>query len=348
MPARSASVVARASGARLHIVTGKGGTGKTTVAAAVATAKAAAGQRVLLCEVEGRQGLARLFGRDHIGYTESVVAEHPSGGQVSAASIEPQAALGDYLNTFYRAAPVSLLLQRTGAVDFVTTIAPGLRDVLLTGKVYEATRRRVGRGRSAPYHYDAVIMDAPPTGRIGAFLNVTKEVSGLAKVGPIHHQATSIAELLRSSATVVHIVTLLEEMPVQETIDAVAELRGLGISVGAVVANQVWPGEQRISHLADVDDVDLAQVRESLMTAGLVRADHGGGPRARMLAATLIQQGAAAARRQAAARAQRDLLDAVDTAVLSLPELPGDVNAANLGELAEAIGDQCDVGAGSR
>ena len=82
------------------------------------------------------------------------------------------------------------MLERFGAVDFATTIAPGVRDVLLTGKVYEATRRR--RHRRTGRAYDAVVLDAPPTGRITRFLDVNTEVAGLAKVGPIRSQADSI------------------------------------------------------------------------------------------------------------------------------------------------------------
>jgi len=119
----------------------------------------------------------------------------------------------EYLDLFYRLGRAGKILERIGAIDFATTIAPGLRDVLLTGKVYEAARRRSPRGPV----YDAVVLDAPPTGRIGRFLNVNEEVVGLAKMGPIRNQAGSIMTLLRSPQTVVHLVTVLEEMPVQET-----------------------------------------------------------------------------------------------------------------------------------
>jgi len=134
------------------------------------------------------------------------------------------------------------VLEKVGAVDFATTIAPGLRDVLLTGKVYDAVRtRQGGRRGDTPYRYDHVVLDAPPTGRIGNFLNVNGVGAGLAKVGPIHDQAESVMAVLRSDATAVHLVTLLEDMPVQETTDAVAELRGLGLPLGRLLVNQVRP-----------------------------------------------------------------------------------------------------------
>ena len=105
--------------------------------------------------------------------------------------------------------------------------------MLLTGKVKEAvTRRHDGRRV-----YDAVVLDAPPTGRIGRFLNVTAETARLAKVGPIKTQSEGVAAVLRSPMTAVHVVTLLEEMPVQETADAIAELTEAGLPVGSVIVN---------------------------------------------------------------------------------------------------------------
>ena len=133
-------------------------------------------------------------------------------------------ALLEYLDMFYKLGIAGRALQKFGAIDFATTIAPGMRDVLLTGKVKEATTR-TDNGKRV---YDAVILDAPPTGRIGRFLNVTAETARLAKVGPIKTQSDGVTAVLRSPITSVHIVTLLEEMPVQETADAIVELRELG------------------------------------------------------------------------------------------------------------------------
>ncbi len=153
---------------RLHVVTGKGGTGKSTVAAALALALAGGGRRVLLVEVEGRQGVARLFDTPPLPYEERKVAVAPGGGDVYALAVDPEDALLDYLHMFYKLSPTGVAarsLRRMGAIEFATTVAPGLRDVLLTGKVYEAVRRKKG-GRPV---YDAVVLDAPPTGRITRF-----------------------------------------------------------------------------------------------------------------------------------------------------------------------------------
>jgi len=215
------------------VVTGKGGTGKTTVAAALALALAAGGYRTLLVEVEGRQGIAQLFGTDPLPYEERRIATTADGGEVRALAVDPEQALLEYLDRFYRLGRAGRVLRRVGAIDFATTIAPGLRDVLLTGKVKEATTRTEG-GRRV---YQAVVLDAPPAGRIGRFLNVTAETAKLAKVGPIRAQSEGVAALLRSPMTAVHLVTLLEEMPVQETADTLAELRRLGLPLGRIIVN---------------------------------------------------------------------------------------------------------------
>ena len=223
----------------LHIVSGKGGTGKTTMAAGLACALASSGRRILLCEVEGRSGISELFGVPPLtGAEERRISRTPAGGTVYGLAVDAQDALIEYLDTFYHLSIAGRALDRFGAVDFATSIAPGLRDVLLTGKVYEAVRRKI---KNRPNAYDAVVLDAPPTGRIARFLNVHAAVAGLAKVGPIRNQADSIMRLLRSATTAVHFVTLLEDMPVTETEEAVAALRPTQIRIGTVIENMVTP-----------------------------------------------------------------------------------------------------------
>src|SRR3954465_7616081 len=253
---------------RLHVVTGKGGTGKSTVAAALALGLASHGQQVLLCEVEGRQGIARMFDVDPLPYEERRIAaglqaDGGPPGAVHALHIDPESALLEYLSMYYKLGRAGRALDRFGVVEFATTIAPGVRDVLLTGKVFEAVRRN-SRNKLAP-RYDAVVLDAPPTGRITRFLNVNDELAGLAKVGPIKSQADTVMTLFRSPQTAVHLVTVLEEMPVQEAADGIAELRSAGLPVGGVVVNMVRP--------RDLDAEALAQARAGTLDRSAVQSD---------------------------------------------------------------------------
>jgi anion-transporting ArsA/GET3 family ATPase len=258
--------------ARLHIVTGKGGTGKTTVAAALALALASRRGEVLLCEVEGRQGIAQQFDVPPLPYEErKVAASGPDGGGVYALNIDAESAMLEYLSLYYRlGGRAGKTLDRFGVIDFATTVAPGLRDVLLTGKLYEAVERN-SRNRGAR-RYDAVVLDAPPTGRIAQFLNVNGEFGDLAKVGPLKGQSDKVMALLRSPRTVVHVVTVLEDMPVQETGDALGELGASGLPVGGIVVNMVRPKELDDAARKQALQNDLPRdVIESELTSAAVK-----------------------------------------------------------------------------
>ena len=158
-------------GVRLHVVTGKGGTGKTTVAGALALALASGGRRVLLMEVEGRQGIAQVFDRPPLPYEERKIAVAPAtatrpGGDVYALAADPEAALIEYLEMFYNLRHAGTALTRLGVMDFATTIAPGLRDVLLTGKAAEATRRKAGAAAASTTRWSWT--PRPPAGSAGS------------------------------------------------------------------------------------------------------------------------------------------------------------------------------------
>ncbi len=311
----------------LHIVTGKGGTGKTTVAAALAMSLAGTGRRVLLCEVEGRQGIAQLFDVAPLPYEERKIAVGPTGGEVHALAIDPESALLEYLQMFYRLGRAGRALDRFGIIDFATTIAPGVRDVLLTGKVYEAAKRRSGDR----FVYDAVVMDAPPTGRITRFLNVNSELAGLAKVGPIRRQADAIMQMMRAPSTHVHLVTVLEEMPVTETIDAIAELGEQQLPVGHVVVNLIQPDLVSAPTRAALADgsLDAEAFGPMLDRAGLPSAAAG----------SLIDGGLDAAHRADLQADQRAELEHCGRPVVELERRPDGIDLGALYEMADQLGD---------
>jgi anion-transporting ArsA/GET3 family ATPase len=323
-------------GVRLHVVTGKGGTGKTTVAGALALALAHGGRKVLLIEAEGRQGIARLFDRPPLPYEERKIAIGPGeaddgrdpGGDVYALAIDPEGALLDYLQMFYNMRSAGIALTKLGLVDFATTIAPGLSDVLVTGKATEAARRkRAGGG----FLYDSVVLDAPPTGRIGRFLNVSAEVSGLAKVGPVRSHADTVANVIKSPQTAVHFVSTLEEMPVQETLDGIAELRGIpGMQVGGIVINKARPVVLSRAELRATPDV--AGMAKALAAAGLYSTD--------TLAVALADELTEHARHVELQDRERTELEAAGQPIYELPMIAEGIDLAALHRLAAELRDQ--------
>jgi anion-transporting ArsA/GET3 family ATPase len=325
------------TGAQLHVVTGKGGTGKTTVAAALALALASRGKDVLLCEVEGRQGIARLFDVDPLPYAERRIAVGSGDGRTKQGAlyglhIDPESALLEYLAMYYRLGRAGKALDRFGVIEFATTLAPGVRDVLLTGKVFEAAKAN-RRGKDVR-QYDAVVLDAPPTGRIAQFLGVNSELAGLAKVGPIKSQADQVMKLFRSRRTRIHLVTVLEEMPVQETADGIEELRDHDLPVGSVVVNLVRPRDLGADELAALTagEVEPAAVAKDLAAVGIEADDD--------LVGGLLAEARDHAVRRALEDSQRELVARLDVPTVELPRLSGGADLGGLYELAEHLCEQ--------
>jgi anion-transporting ArsA/GET3 family ATPase len=246
------------------------------------------------------------------------------GGEVKALAIDVEGALLADLDMFYNLRRAGRALRKMGAIDFATAIAPGLRDVLLTGKIKEAvTRRHDGR----PV-YDAVVVDAPPTGRITRFLGVTAEMSQLARSGPIKTQSDGVMAVLRSPQTVVHLVTLLEDMPVQETADAIGELTKAELPVGSVIVNMAAEPVLPIDGMSRAADGLLtgAELLPALAAAHLHHAPE--------IADALAAEVTEHARRWAGQDALRDDVEALGRPTVELPLLPGHMDVGTLFELA--------------
>lgn len=319
-------------GVRLHVVTGKGGTGKTTVAAALALALATGGRKVLLVEVEGRQGIAQIFDCPPLPYGERKVAVAPDGGDVYALAIDTEEALIEYLEMFYNLRRAGKALTKLGIIDFVTAIAPGLRDVILTGKASEAVRRK---NKDGSFVYDAVVMDAPPTGRITRFLNVNTEVSGLAKVGPIRNHADTVMRVIASPETAVHFVTLLEEMPVQETLDGIHDLTEVGLPVGGIVVNMEQPPalSEETLQAAGEGGLDVDEIVRGVKAAGL---EHD----AEAIAGVLVAEAGDHARRTALQQREKERLVTAGKPRYDLPLLSDGMDLAGLYDLAASLRGQ--------
>jgi anion-transporting ArsA/GET3 family ATPase len=182
--------------------------------------------------------------------------------------------------------------------------------------------------------YDHVVLDAPPTGRVVKFLDVTNAVQDVAKVGPIKGQSEGVVRLMHSGDTAVHLVTLLEEMPVRETLDAVVELDGADLRPGAVFVNRVRPArlaDRSVPAAAD-GRVDVDRVRAGLAAAGLKLADDE--------VQGLVEETVEHAVRLRAETRARELLAEADLPAVELPDLVDGVDVGALYELAEVLVDQ--------
>jgi anion-transporting ArsA/GET3 family ATPase len=241
-------------------------------------------------------------------------------------AIDPELALLEYLEMFYNLKRAAQVLRRMGAIDFATTLAPGVRDVLLTGKVKETTNRTDKAGR---FIYSAVVLDAPPTGRIRPFLDATTEVANLTKAGPINRQSVGVLELLHSTRTAVHLVTLLEEMPVQETVDAAGDLVASGFHLGAVIVNRARPTLVAEGQVSPDGRVDVARLARGLAGTGI------GAGLAEPLAGQLVEY----ADRQHVQAENRARLDVVEAPRIELPDLTPPVDLGELNELAAYFQD---------
>lgn len=209
------------------IVAGKGGVGKTAVTAALAVAAARAGSSVLVVEVEGKSGLPTMFGAEPLSYDELDL--EPG---IRARFLTPDAALVDYLES-HGMRRISKRLIASGALEVVATAVPGMKDILVLGKV-----KSLDESRAA----DLLIVDAPAAGHAISFLLSPRGLLDAVRVGPISKQASDVVALLSDPARCqVMLVTLPEETPVSEAIETAYAIEDrAGVALGPVVVNQCF------------------------------------------------------------------------------------------------------------
>jgi len=214
---------------RVVIVAGKGGVGKTTVSAALARMAASAGISALVVEVEGKSGLASAFGsHEMLGYGERLLAPG-----IRARSITADEALMEYLDE-HALSKMSRKLASGGLIDVVSTAAPGIKDILILGKVKQLEQARAA---------DLIILDAPAAGHALSFLLSAQSLVDVVRSGVVRAQAEGVLDMLTSPHRCrVLLVTIPEETPVNEVVETAEALRTkVKVALGPVVVNGLYP-----------------------------------------------------------------------------------------------------------
>src|SRR3954447_12899603 len=241
-------------------VTGKGGVGKTTVAASVGLAAARTGRRTIVCEVSEQDRMSRAFARHGVRPEQEVELAK----DLWAITIDPQRALEEWLGRQLGGGTAGRILGHSHAFQYFVAAAPGAKELITIAKVWElAQSERWNRGNR---HYDLVVVDAPASGRGIGMLTTPRTFGEIARVGPIRRQAYKVSEMLSDPARTGYVaVALPEEMPVNETIELGVKLRNaIGLGLDAVVMNAMWP-EAFTSH--DVTKLRAASAGGAVATA---------------------------------------------------------------------------------
>src|SRR3954447_21183984 len=221
---------------KLLYVTGKGGVGKTTVAAAIGLAAAQLGRRTIVCEVAEQDRMSRAFARQGVRPEQEVELAR----DLWAITIDPQQALEEWLAKQVGGTALKVL-GHSHAFQYFVAAAPGAKELITIAKVWElAQAQRWNRGNRA---YDLVVVDAPASGHGIGMLTTPRTFAEIARVGPIRRQAYKVSEMLADPERTGYVaVALPEEMPVNETIELEAKLRAaIGLGLDAIVMNAMWP-----------------------------------------------------------------------------------------------------------
>ncbi len=250
---------------RLVFVTGKGGVGKTTVAAAIGLAGAGAGRRTIIAEVSEQERITGLFGKPAAGYAETQVAE-----RLSAFSLNPEDAKEEWLRDQLRSGRLAGLLNSSRIFSYLTAAAPGLDELVTLGKIWELAQ--IERRNKRDSAFDTCVVDAPASGHGVAMLRSPRTYAEIAKVGPVAKHAGHFDQFIRDGrSTSVLAVALAEEMPVNETIELEQRLKQeVGVTLAAVIVNAVLPERYSNAEAEQLDGVNGQggpATREAVATA---------------------------------------------------------------------------------
>ena len=238
-------------------MTGKGGVGKTTVALALGLAAARRGLRTIVCEVAHQERFSRLMGREGVGYEETEIAEH-----LNAISLDQQHTLEEWVTYQLPSRTLAGLLYRNGVFQHLTSAAPGIKELVTIGKIWELAQlhRKSKDGRP----YDFVVVDSPATGHGLGMLRAPRTFGDIARVGPVRHQADAIDKFIVSKKTGVLAVALPEEMPVNETLEYADDLEQFRGPLDAVVVNGLYPARFTEEEISSLNGHDGPAVRAAV------------------------------------------------------------------------------------
>jgi anion-transporting ArsA/GET3 family ATPase len=308
---------------RLLFFTGKGGVGKSTMAAATALLASRIGKRVLLIEVDAKGDIPALFEQGPVKFAPRQV--HPG---ILAMSMDTEAALKEYLKLQLKVPLLGRMGPLAKVFDFVATAAPGVKEILIIGKIAWEVREMM-EGRT---DFDVVIVDAAATGHIVAQLGAADSLRELVDVGPLRSQTQWISDLLADPAiTAVNIVTTPEEMPVAETIELAQRLRReVNVPLGEVIVNRVLP--ELFTH---ADEETFSALRTEPAVEMLTRSV--GGAAVEVLDSARL---AVSLRRNGATHLEH-LLESVDLPLLYVPYLFVRAHGLRVTQMvADALGEE--------